>query len=73
VVSGILHVSLERLALHYGMVDTGSLSKMSNDRVYVRATRDFFVFAAVATATLQGTEKSAVGKFLAATRFEKVA
>jgi hypothetical protein len=72
--SGIFVVALERLAISYGMVDTGRLAAMSNDRAYARAIHDFFEFAHVASAALQGTEKSAVGRFLAATRkrFEKV-
>jgi hypothetical protein len=42
--SRIFHVSLERLALHYGMVDMGRLQTMSNDRTYARAIQDFFEF-----------------------------
>jgi Domain of unknown function (DUF6456) len=73
--SGVLYISLERLALHFGMVDMGRLQTMSNDRAYARAIQDFLDFASVATATLQGNDKSAVGKFIAATRkrFEKFA
>ncbi len=73
--SGIFLVALERLAISHGMVDTGRLKSMSNDRAYARAIHDFFEFAAVASATLDGQEKSAVGRFIAATRkrFEKFA
>ncbi|MEO7143347.1 MAG: DUF6456 domain-containing protein [Bryobacteraceae bacterium] len=71
--SGIFHVSLERLALHFGMVDMGRLKSIGNDLAYGRPVRDVFEFAAVfATAP---EEKSLMGKFMAAAqkRFGKFA
>jgi hypothetical protein len=73
--SGILHSSLERLALHYGMIDMGRMASMRQDGAYGRAIRDFMEFMGVFATTITGQEKVAIGRFLAAAerRFAKFA
>jgi Domain of unknown function (DUF6456) len=64
--SGVLLGCLERLALAYGIADMGRLAALRQDGAYGRAIRDFMEFADVFGATAAGSEKSAIGKFLAA-------
>lgn len=64
--SGVLRASLERLALHYGLVDKGKLSRIRQDQAYSRGIKDFLDFTNVFAATTKAEEKSAIGKFLAA-------
>jgi hypothetical protein len=42
--SGVLRAALERLALHYGIVDRGKLSRIRQDQAYSRGIRDFLEF-----------------------------
>lgn len=71
--SGILHVSLERLALHYGMIDMDRMAALRQDAADERANRDFLEFIDVFATTAVGTEMNAIGRFLAAAqkRFPK--
>jgi hypothetical protein len=73
--SGILHVSLERLALHYGMIDVGRMAAIRQDGAYARGVRDFLDFVNVFAVTAQGGEKTVIGRFIAAAqkRFGKFA
>jgi hypothetical protein len=57
--SGIFHVTLERLALHHGMVDVNRLRSIGSDRNAL----DFLDISAVST---EGTDKTALGRFLSA-------
>ena len=70
---GIFHVCLERLALHYGMVDMGRLASIGSDQAYSRGIKDFIDFTGVFARTAQGPEKNALGQFLTAAqkRFAK--
>jgi Domain of unknown function (DUF6456) len=73
--SGILHGCLERLTLHYGMIDMGRMAAIRQDGAYGRAIKDFFDFADIFATTAQGGEKTVIGRFLAAAqkRFGKFA
>jgi hypothetical protein len=73
--SGIFHVCLERLALHYGMVDMNRLKSIGSDRHYSRGIADVLEFAAVFTAGLEGVEQNGAKKMLQAAlkRFSKFA
>lgn len=73
--SGVLHVSLERLALHYGMIDMGRLVSIGQDQDYGRGIRDLLDFARVFSVSASSAEKNALGRFLAAAqkRFSKFA
>jgi hypothetical protein len=72
--SGVFHVSLERLALHYGMLDGNRLNAIAQDRAYRRGVRDCLDFLSISAVTASGM-KNALGRFLAAARkrFEKFA
>lgn len=59
--SGILHGSLERLALHYGMIDMGKLAALRQKKSYGRGIKDFLNFASVFAATTQGPKRSRSG------------
>jgi hypothetical protein len=73
--SGVFHASLERLALHYGMIDRNRLNAMGQNAAYGRGVKDCLDFLGISAATAQGPEKNALGRFLAAAqkRFEKFA
>jgi hypothetical protein len=73
--AGIFHSSLERLAMHYGVVDERRLKSISNDMAYSRAVRDVFEFAAVFATSAQPGEKTLIMRFLDAAkkRFGKFA
>jgi hypothetical protein len=73
--SGIFHVSLERLALHYGMLDRDRLNAIGQDKAYSRGIRDCLEFVSVFATTEQGGGKNVIGRFLAAAqkRFSKFA
>ena len=64
--SGILHSSLERLALHYGLIDMGKMAMIQSDNTYRRALKDFFEFLTVFSATSAGPEKGATGRLMLA-------
>jgi Domain of unknown function (DUF6456) len=64
--SGVFHVCLERLALHYGMIDVGRVAAIRQEGAYGRGIKDFFEFADVFAVTAQGGEKNVIGKFIAA-------
>ena len=64
--SGVLHATLERLALHYGMIDVGRIASIRQDAAYGRAIRDFMEFTGVFVTTATGPEKVAIGRFVAA-------
>ena len=73
--SGIFQTSLERLGVHYGMLDSSKLNSMAQDKAYSRGIRDVLEFVNVFAVTAQGGEKNTIGKFLAAAqkRFHKFA
>jgi hypothetical protein len=73
--AGLLLSCLERLALHYGILDKNRLNAIGRDTAYARAIRDFFDLINVFAAAAQGPEKNAMGRFLAAAqkRFAKFA
>jgi hypothetical protein len=64
--SGILYSVLERIALHYGMIDVGRVAAIRQDGAYGRGIKDFLEFAGVFAVTAQGGEKNVIGKFIAA-------
>jgi hypothetical protein len=64
--SGVLHGALERLALHYGMIDMGRIAAIRQDGAYGRGVKDFIEFVSVFAATAQGNEKTVIGRFLGA-------
>jgi hypothetical protein len=64
--SGVLRASLERLALFYGMVDKGKLSRIRQDQAYSRAVKDVMDFTNVFAASTKPDEKTIIGRFLAA-------
>jgi hypothetical protein len=64
--AGVFHVSLERLAVHYGMLDMGRLSAIGQSHAYARGVRDCIEFVNVFAATANGPEKNVIGRFLAA-------
>ena len=68
-------MSLERLALHYGMLDRGQLNAIAQDKAYGRGVHDLLDFLSISASTAQGPEKNALGRFLAAAqkRFAKFA
>jgi hypothetical protein len=61
--SGIFHVSLERLGMHFGLIDMGRLNAIGQDKAYGRAIKDRLDGAGVFAKTAQGPEKSALGRF----------
>jgi hypothetical protein len=63
--SGVLHGALERLALHYGMIDMGRIAAIRQDGAYGRGVKDFIEFVSVFAATAVGPEKNAIGRLLA--------
>lgn len=63
--SGVLHVSLERLALHYGLLDRDRLNAIGQNSAYARGIKDFLDFTGVFATTAQGGEKTVIGRFLA--------
>jgi Domain of unknown function (DUF6456) len=71
--SGVLHGCLERLAVHYGMIDKHRIDELRQDGAYKRGIKDFLEFAGVFAVTAQGGEKNVIGRFLTAAqkRFEK--
>jgi hypothetical protein len=73
--SGVLHGCLERLALHYGMIDMGRMAAIRQDGAYSRGIKDFLDFTDIFATTAQGGEKTVIGRFLAAAqkRFGKFA
>jgi hypothetical protein len=54
---GILHASLERLALHYGMIDMGRMAATCQDSAYGRGIKDFFEFAGVFATNAEVTRR----------------
>jgi hypothetical protein len=62
--SGILHVSLERLALHYGMIDVGKMAAIGSDKAVGRGARMVLEFIAVFNATAQPTEKLGMARLM---------
>jgi hypothetical protein len=63
--SGILHASLELLALHYAMIDMGRVTALRQESAYRRGIRDLLDFASVFATTAQGGERTIIGRFLA--------
>ncbi|MFZ0270977.1 MAG: DUF6456 domain-containing protein [Acidobacteriaceae bacterium] len=62
--SGILHSSLERLALHYGMIDMGKMAALRQDKGYGRGVRAALEFITVFNATAQPTEKLGMARLM---------
>ena len=56
--SGILHASLELLALHYAMIDMGRVTALRQESAYRRGIRDLLDFASVFATTAQGGERT---------------
>jgi len=73
--AGILHSSLERLALNYGLIDVGKLAIITQDNTYRRAMKDFFEFLTVFSATSAPPEKGCMGRLMLAMqkRWPKIA
>jgi hypothetical protein len=73
--AGLLLSCLERLALHYGVIDRNRLNAMGQDKAYARAIHDFISFANVFAAGEQSGGKGVMGRFLAGAqkRFAKFA
>jgi hypothetical protein len=73
--SGVFHVSLERLAIGYGMLNESRLQAMAQDQAYSRGIKDSMDFVNVFASTAQGPEKNALGRMIAAMqkRFAKFA
>lgn len=73
--SGVFHVSLERLAVHYGMLDSKRINAMGQDVAYGRGVRDFLDFVRVFAVSAQSGEKSTIGRLIAEAqkRFSKFA
>ena len=73
--AGVFHVSLERIGLHYGMVDMRRLASIGNDKAYGRGIKDMLDYIMIFATTAQGPEKSVLSKFLTAAqrRFSKFA
>jgi hypothetical protein len=73
--SGIFHVALERLGLHYGLLDAKRLNAISQDAAYGRGIRDFMDFIQVFAVSAQSGEKSTIGRLIAEAnkRFSKFA
>jgi hypothetical protein len=62
--SGILHSSLERLALHYGLIDMGKMASLGQDKAYGRGVRAAMEFITVFNATAQPTEKLGMARLM---------
>ena len=60
--AGLLHGSLELLALHYGMIDMGRLASIASDKSYGRGIKAALEFISVFAATAQGGEKNVIGR-----------
>jgi hypothetical protein len=73
--SSIFRESLQRLAVHYGMLDVSRINAIAKEQTYGRAVRDVLDFINVFAGTAPTPEKNALGRLLAAThkRFEKFA
>lgn len=66
--SGVFTVSLERLALHYGMLDVKRMNAMGQDAAYGRGIKDCLDFVGVFSISAQGGEKNTIGRLLAEAR-----
>jgi Domain of unknown function (DUF6456) len=62
--AGILHVCLERLALHYGLVDMGKLASIGNDKAFGRGVRAALEFIDVFNASAKPTEKLGMARLM---------
>jgi hypothetical protein len=62
--SGILHGALERLALHYGMIDVGKMATLCSDKAVGRGVRTVIEFISVFNATAQPTEKIGMARLM---------
>lgn len=73
--SGVLHVSLERLALHYGLVDMGKLANINNNRAFARGLKaaDEFISTCPPREDETGVAYASRLHGLFARRFEKFA
>jgi Domain of unknown function (DUF6456) len=59
--SGVLHATLERLAMFYGMIDMGRIASIRQDGAYGRGIKDFLDFAGVFATTAQGRDRPVFG------------
>jgi hypothetical protein len=62
--SGILHVCLERLALHYGLIDMGKMAAIAQDKARGRGIKEVMEFVAVFNAAAKPTEKLGVARLM---------
>ena len=66
--SGVFHISLERLAEFYGMVDAKRLAAIGNDKAFGRGVRAVLDFVGIAFTAVPGTDRDAVEQFVAGLR-----
>jgi hypothetical protein len=62
--AGVLQGCLERLGLHYGMIDVGRLGAISHDQAFGRGAKAVMDFITVFAASTQGSDKALVGKLI---------
>jgi Domain of unknown function (DUF6456) len=62
--SGILHGSLELIALHYGMINMGRIASLQNEKSYARGIKDALEFITVFAASTQGGEKNVICRLM---------
>lgn len=59
---GVLHSCLERLGLHYGMIDVGRLGAISHDQAFSRGVKATLDFITVFAASTQGSDRAIIQK-----------
>jgi Domain of unknown function (DUF6456) len=59
--AGVLHGCLERLALHYGMIDVGRLGAISHDAAFGRGVKAAMDFISVFASSAQGAKRLSLG------------
>lgn len=62
--SGVLHATLERLALHYGMIDVGRIKSLGLDRARGEGRKEILEFITVFSVTAQASEKLGMRRLL---------
>lgn len=62
---GVLHTCLERLAMHYGLIDLGRLGAISHEAAFGRGVKAAMDFISVFASSAQGGEKAVIGRLMA--------
>jgi hypothetical protein len=73
--SGVLHASLELLALHFGLIDLRRIDALRQESAYAKGILEFLDFMNAWASTAQGGEKTVLGRLLTAAqnRFSRFA